>query len=295
MKIAILITAYKDFGHISDIIDCFDSRFNFYIHIDKKSKENFSMLTNRPNVHLYRKYTVHWGSINHLKAALWLATEAIEHEDNIYFHLISGQDFPVRPVSDFIQLDFSHDYLSSFPLPYLPWSPEGGMERYTYYHLYDLLDPKKPFQNTLIQFVYQLQRRLGVKRKLDIPELAALYGGGLYWSLSRLTLSYVLEYTRHHPAFLNRLRYTWCAEEIYFQTILLNSHYAESIKNTNLRYIDWKSGRGGYPAFLDESDYDAIKQSKALFARKFDARSQALKQQFQREHLLDKEKRLNNQ
>jgi hypothetical protein len=36
-----------------------------------------------------------------------------------------------------------------------------------------------------------------------------------------------------------------------------------------LRYIDWASGRGGNPAFLDNTDYEKIKISNKIFARKF--------------------------
>ena len=37
MKQAILITAYKNFNHLIDLIDFFDDDFEIFIHIDKKS------------------------------------------------------------------------------------------------------------------------------------------------------------------------------------------------------------------------------------------------------------------
>ena len=50
--------------------------------------------------------------------------------------------------------------------------------------------------------------------------------------------------------------------------ILLNSQYADSVVNDNLRYIDWT--RGPRPAVLDAGDLPALRASPKLFARKFD-------------------------
>ena len=50
----------------------------------------------------------------------------------------------------------------------------------------------------------------------------------------------------------------------------MNSSYSNKVTNDSLRYIDWKSGERGGPAFLDESDFQAIINSDKLFARKID-------------------------
>lgn len=43
----------------------------------------------------------------------------------------------------------------------------------------------------------------------------------------------------------------------------------ENDSNMALRYIDWKTGPQ-YPRVLNENDFDKIKNSNCLFARKFD-------------------------
>ena len=97
--------------------------------------------------------------------------------------------------------------------------------------------------------------------------LKKIYAGSTYWSLNRDALEYVINYP--DKSFLNRFRYTFCAEEFYFQTLLLNSHWYDTIVKNNLRYYDWDSGRGGYPAFLDETDFDKLIALKdCFFARK---------------------------
>lgn len=72
------------------------------------------------------------------------------------------------------------------------------------------------------------------------------------------------------------MNYTLASDEIFFQTILVNSKYLKSISNKNLRYVDWELRNGSSPAFLDLSDYDKIILSEKIFARKFNNISEAL-------------------
>jgi hypothetical protein len=67
------------------------------------------------------------------------------------------------------------------------------------------------------------------------------------------------------------------ADEMFFQTILLNSKndsLLNSIVNDDLEHTKWNPG-SSHPAILTSSDIDAIKNSTALFARKFDPRTNA--------------------
>ncbi|MDN5627487.1 MAG: hypothetical protein L0G16_05910, partial [Weeksellaceae bacterium] len=72
-KQAILITAYKDLYSLRQLITLFGNNFNFYIHIDKKSKIDTDILKQFDNVFVSKKYEVNWGGFNHLKAILFLS------------------------------------------------------------------------------------------------------------------------------------------------------------------------------------------------------------------------------
>ena len=48
----------------------------------------------------------------------------------------------------------------------------------------------------------------------------------------------------------------------------MNSRLKETIINYDLRYIDWESGPE-FPKVLNENDFDSLKTSLGLFARKF--------------------------
>jgi len=281
MKQAILITAYKNVEQAIQIIDYFDNRFEFYVHFDKRADLDLSPLRRivEKKVFVYNTYPVYWGGVNHLKAILLLGQEALKNSENILFHLITGEDFPCKPPSYFFEnVDCTKDYIDQQSMPCSMWPGNGGMDRLDYYNFYDILNAKKV--GKLINLIIRIQKLLKIKRSY-YAGFPKLYGGSTYWSLSRNTLLYIMEYTNSNKAFLDRMQYTFCPEEFYFQTIIMNSPVASNVINDNLRYIDWQSGRGGKPAFLDESDYSLIVSSNKLFARKLDMgeRAMALKKQ----------------
>ncbi len=289
MKQAILITAYDSFDQLNLLLDQFDDYFNIYIHIDKKSdleELRLMELLKKKNVkYAGRDYTVNWGGVNHLKSYLKLAEIAMKDTENVYFHLITGKDFPIKGNKYFRNLvdgksALGKDYMDHFRMPADCWK-DGGMKRLEYYNFYDLFNAKKS-DKWIWRFI-RLQEILKIKRKIK-ANMGELFGGSTYWSLSRNTLDYVLSYTAQNPNFLKRFKHTFCAEEIYFQTIIMNSPYAENVINNNKRFIDWESGKGGYPAFLDEQDFNAIVESDSLFARKIDMTNSTLV------HLLQKHK-----
>ena len=101
MKQAILITAYRDFDQLLDLVALFDDRFGVYIHIDKKSNcgdRIYDSLKGQSHVQwVSSDYTINWGGRNHLLAILSLCKKAFADGKYSYFHLITGQDLPIKP------------------------------------------------------------------------------------------------------------------------------------------------------------------------------------------------------
>lgn len=272
---AILITAYKNIEHLEEIVNFFENNFNIYIHIDKKSKidrKKIDSLLKHKNVkYISQQYKINWGGLNHLLAILDLVQHAITDKQNEYFHLITGHDFPIKSIgtfSDFFNKNRHLSYMEYQKLPYAEW-PEGGMDRLSRYNLYDLIDGRTGKKEIWLKRFSKIQKLLGIKRGFssDFPDQ---YGGSTYWSLNRESIKYSLDYLKENPQYLRRFKYTFCAEEIFFQTILMNSSLKDKIINNNLRFIVWENRNGNFPANLDSSDYKNIENSEALFARKFE-------------------------
>jgi len=275
MNQAILITAYKNYHHLEEIIHCFDTNFALYIHLDKKSRISDYELANLrkyDNVKLVeQKYKVNWGGFNHLKSILYLTEQALKNPENNYFHLITGHDFPIKNMSYFIDFfnNNNTEYIDYWTIPKIGGADNENMDRIEYYNFYDLLDFKNHKQHEKIKLAIRLQKRLGFKRTIS-SKMPKLYCGSTYWSLSRECLAYVLEFTQKNKFVLNRFKHSLCAEEFYFQTVILNSSFANKVANDNLRYIDWVSRNGNNPAVLDDTDFDKLQETNAVFARKFD-------------------------
>jgi len=270
MKQAILIIAYKDVEQLINIVRFFNDDFRFYIHIKKSSKiaeEELLRLKGLKNVVLVsRKYEVKWGGFNLLQVILYLSQEALKDRNIEYIHLISGQDFPIKASNHFTEV-LRRNKGKEFIEYVTPPSPQF-LKRLSYYYFFDFIDSKKGKGNIRVFALIKLQKRLGLNRKKPVKVDLAV--GSAWWTLSYECVRYVIDYTKRNPSFLGRLKYTWCPEEFYFQSILLNSPYKENIVSNNLRYIDWSSRNGSHPAILDESDYDRVLRSPQLFARKIE-------------------------
>lgn len=267
MRQAILITAYKDPLQLKRLIDYFDGNFELFIHIDKKSTDDFSALNSRRNIHLTRKYTIEWGDNNHLKAILLLMRMAYSMPDLEYFHMITGCDFPCMPLARFKQYCEIHhntNYVEHFSIPHHDWGSDGGKGRIDYFWLRPSYRARGAW---FARKFINLQRRLGLKRQFNFFN-GKIYGGSTYWSVSREAVGIALQYLSDNPAYLRRFRMTNIAEEFCLPTIWANSGL--KLTNNYMRYINW--GAGGYnPQVLNADDIKQIQAGIYLFARKIES------------------------
>lgn len=275
MKNAILIIAHENYSHLCNFINCFDNNYNIYIHLDKKhnfSKDEIGKLSIINQVKgVYVKYKINWGGFNMLKSILFLLEKAYKDGENEYFHLFSGQDYPIKKISEFshfIMINSGVEYLEYHQVPYSGWD-SGGYNRYQYFFFNDLFDYKTPKGRRIINGLLSFQRLINLKRRIP-DHFNKLYGGSCWFSLSRNCINYILSNKKTHFAFYWRLHFTFAPEETYFHSVVLNSHFREKVVNSNLRYIEWILKNNNYPANLDENDFFQIAVSRSFFARKFD-------------------------
>lgn len=271
MKQAILITAYCQLEFLKEIVGFFDDHFDFYIHIDKKSPKKDIPFMDMPNVKVYSKYRVQWGSEKHLRAIVFLMEEANKVGDYSYYHLITGSDYPVKSLSEFLSFfgeDNKNNYMEYYELPRDTWVMEGGLERLRYYWIGNSLFDIRGRMGNMVYKLLKIQRKIGVKRKF-MKLYPRLYGGGGYWSLTSDAVDYLVKTIRQEKI-LRYMRFTHCAEEVLFHTVLLNANLDFQITNCSLRYSKWMENAKS-PMLLVEEDFKEIEQSNAFFARKFDS------------------------
>jgi len=272
----ILIMAHRDLDWVLNLIRRFDDgRFAVFVHVDRKTdrteRQRFETACAKLGcvASVRSDLVVNWGGFNHLKAALLLARQALTHGVD-YLHFITGQDYPVKPIDTIVATGATQvNYLDSFPLPSdRTWRADaGGLARVDRFRPFDRFDYRTTHGHLAIKLVQRAQKIVPIRRRL--PHLQ-LYGGSAYWSLTRECVAYLLGYLDENPRLMRRFEHTFAPEEILPQTVLMNSSFASTIVNENLRYIVWERRHGSRPAILDGSDFDGIVASSALFARKFE-------------------------
>lgn len=272
MKQAYLITAYKDAKSLHELAKYFSQTGYVYVHIDKKSRtitdEDIENLNRIPGCAAIRKYDIKWGGFNHVRAILELVMMAVANHDVAYMHMLTGEDFPLVPAEklDEMFLEESHIYMSYIRPEDLP---ETVTVRYRYYNWFQDKNVKNKALWTLQHLTVLLQKKFGVFRE-GIGEFCRIYKGLVYISMPKEAASYVVEYVARHEEFWEDLYKCQVPEEFFFQTLFMNSlKWSDRVINRELRYMDWSRGDGASPAYLTEADYERIKTSGCLFARKF--------------------------
>ena len=65
---------------------------------------------------------------------------------------------------------------------------------------------------------------------------------------------------------------TRCADELFLQTVVMNSPFAEDVIGYNKRFVKFENGKA---CTLTDSDFNRVISSDALFARKFNVEEQS--------------------
>lgn len=283
MKHAILITAYTDSKILLNLINHLKNDFLVYVHIDKKSKIQKTELLCE-NVFVFKKYKINWASYNHLAAIIYLLKQATKNNNIEYFHVISGQDFPIKSnkeIIDYFEIHKEENFLDVNKLSEMDVSTKKAIEeRFRLYWFTDFIKHPKSFnfkENFWLKKIQQIQTKIKIRR-LNIGEFSQneIYKGLVYCSLHKNAILYILDYIKNNKTFTRDLKLCFIAEEFFFQTILMNSKFKSTIVNNNLRYMDWSYRDGISPCVLNESDYDKIIVAEALFMRKVSSKSSKL-------------------
>ncbi len=247
------------------------------LHIDQKSdlwrgqRDRFATHPSGKLVLLPDPERVAWADQSLVAAQCRLLREALAHPFD-YFHLISGSDWPIA-ARDRIAAD-----IASFGArrPAFADCCEGRQEeRMQHWWLADrgpwlkrfprLLANVDHAQRRLSRTFSRLSQKAGFERSRYEGRPWAKGSG--WFSLPRdIAVDVHAEVSRMLAR--GRLRFTRCSDEHAVQTVLLR-HFGDRIA-PDRRYIDWSAGQA-HPKLLTRDDLEAIVESGAWFARKFDS------------------------
>lgn len=195
----------------------------------------------------------------------------LEHTDGRYFHLLSGQDYPLKPLEDFLRFfdTDNREFIEGAHLPAPHWDG-NTYQRIQYFFFNDWL---KLSSNEDIQKLWKFadtQEKWGIRRRIP-DQVKHIYGGSTWFSLTRDCSYHVLEYSRKCPSLLWRFRFTFAPDEIYIHTVVRHIEFKnKQIGYGNLRCVHWEKNGDNHPIDFNESHFHELSSSGAFFARKFE-------------------------
>ena len=244
------------------------------IHIDSKSNINEFSDLKKDNVRFTNKRVdVKWGHISQVESTIILLEEAKRKKfDYIFF--ISGDDIPLvsnKYILNFLKkyngiefIGFQQDEQLNFFDP-----SERVKINYTKFHF----GKEKGLLSRIARKTHSLLCKFGFFSNDLFLTLPDLKKGTNWFTLTYEGVEYNLVFIKNNPSYHRAFAKSFCADEIYFHSIIYNSPLMENVflnknkKTDCLRYIDWTTGPD-YPRSLDVCDFEKIKKSGMFFARK---------------------------
>lgn len=271
MKHAFLILAHKDdlcFRSLIMLLD--DDRNDIFIHMDKKNQDynsaEISRLCYHASVYHTERTSVTWGGHSMIRAEIMLLELATSISSYAYYHLLSGQDLPIKR-QDVIHAFFDSNTGKEFVR--FNFKTFQFEDRVRYYHCFqEKIGRKRGLFFYINRLFLLLQKLVGIHRNRGI----SFQKGTNWFSITDAFARFVCGQKEWvEGVFKNTL----CCDELFIQTLCINSVFKDNVywpigdndDHAIMRLIDWKRGQ---PYVWRMTDEDELKSTDMLFCRKFD-------------------------
>lgn len=271
MKIAYIISAHKGSEQLKLLLKYLnDKNTDIYIHIDLKSETLYrdikDSIGGNDNIYLVEdRIDVNWSGFTQVKATLNSMIKIKNSGEKYdYISYISGQDFPIKNnlyIKEFLERNKGKEFIEYSKLG------EVDLFRLKKYNFFrESKKIRKKYMRVLDNIFRRLQKLTPNRNNFNN---ISLYHGSSWFTITEVCMYYILNYIQSNPQYIKDFEYTLCPDEHFFQMIILNSKFKKNVVNNNLRYIDWRRPANS-PRVLDITDFDKLKKSDKLIARKFD-------------------------
>jgi hypothetical protein len=267
---AYLIRAHQRPDQLVRLVDRLSTpAASFHIHVSARTSHDLYEamrrgLAGRDDVHWVDRIPAYYSGFSLVRSVL-AGLEEIARAGPLPQHvvLLSGQDYPLRPAREIEALlagRAGESLVEHFRIPSERWADEnGGLDRIRYLHF------ERVHYRTRILRVPFLRR--------SFPAGLEPYGGSAWCALSDEAVRTLLAFEDGNPqaySFFTRVK---TPDEIFLQTVLLNSPARERVANEPIHYVEWPGG--SHPATFGHEDFPRLAASGKPFARKFDTRLDA--------------------
>ncbi len=274
MKIAILILAHKSKEQLNFLIKQFNHpNYRVYLHLDKTADFSYKDL-NEKFTAIVPNYFCSWGAYNVTKATFALLTRAFK-DNNDYYVLISGEDFPIKPLNkivDFFKENKGRSFINLLPLEDVKKDPL--VEYSTFIKRFSFIHVPTRHKNGILHYVrHQIiiyfkkaQKKFNFLR-FSTPR--DIYVGENWFNLYKDAVEGLLNEYKKSKWLRFRLSFGLLMEEVLPHTLLKRNLTNNNWVNDSLRYTLWKPNTGS-PEILKSDNLSVVLKSEDLFARKFE-------------------------
>lgn len=280
-RVAYIISAYRLPALLVRLVERLDAPgTRTFVHVDARTPEPLframaEPLKGRAGVHFLERHACRWGDFGHVRATLKGLRALLESGRPFdYVVLLTGQDYPLKTNAEIARrLGAANGrvFMEAMPIPNEEWT-EGGTYRFENRHFRvrgrAFAFPGVPFRSAPLRAAWSRAAR-AMRLYRSFPAGLEPWGGSSYWMMPADCVRHVDRFVREHDDIVEFFRHVRIPDEIFFQTLVMNSPFRDRVSPENLRYIDW-SGGGDSPRVLTRADLPALRASAALFARKFD-------------------------
>jgi hypothetical protein len=261
------------------------------VHYDARAPEaDFRTLSDafagNDSVRVVREFHVAWGQWSIVAATLRCLDEIADAGwEPDYVHLLSGADYPIRPIGDFaafLERNAGKQFLECVPSNERRWV-RGGMqqERYLYRFHFNWRD-----QRRLFDLAYNLQKLLGLKRKF--VRGIEPHMGSQWWTLTWEMVKRIMVLARE-PDILKFFKTTLIPDELFFQTMVAHLTDFRNIAGRNLTLYQFTDY--GVPVVYYADHIDYLLRQPFFFARKLSSHSPELHEGLEATWRADAERR----
>ena len=265
MKHAWLIMAHNEFEVLRLLLEALDDDCNdIYVHLDRKVKEMPELATVRSRLTMLHAVDVRWGTVSQLRAEFLLFETARQSGDYAYYHLISGTHLPlksVREIEDFFERADGCSLLTGLR------KDEFYQETLKMHRIHFFLKhyaDARPFIRRLSQYAWRACIALQKALHITVHKEDAFYKASQWLSLTDDAVRYLVARKKR---ILRKYRFSFCGDEFFVPSELLASPLKEKVRNCEV-LLKQEIGRA-HPGIYALSEWDSLKDSDYLFARKF--------------------------
>lgn len=285
MKIACLVSVYRDPQQLARLVESLREIADFYIHIDKRvdAKPFYEALAGVANVEFVKnRVNVSWGGFSQVEVIVGMLECAIKSKKTKYVRVLSltGMDFPIWPnekIIDEFRRNGDKEYISGFNITKsLSERQKRKINKYWYFDQpYRSLMAKK-FARLMMNTV---STNLPVTKDIRV-EIGGVkkdvYFGSDYWAITLDCAVYLLNSFKEEVKFRGYFKTAFAPSELFAQTIIFNSKFRANaylydghkfpglIKLTPLHYIVY----GAEVKVFTDGDYWELVDSGKMFFRK---------------------------